>query len=89
MAAHYEPVMSDWQPHHQQGGLPLVGTQESSDMLGKQLHNCNPVKYGRATCMPHKGGGIPLSALPKDTSKLAGLFSTLSLFYAERQAGKL
>ena len=32
-----------------------------------------------ATCLPHKGGGIPLSALPKDTtSKLAGLFSTTS-----------
>ena len=36
MAAHFEPVLSDWQPHHQQGGLPLVGTQEPSDMLGKQ-----------------------------------------------------
>ena len=46
--------------------------------------------YGWAACLPHKGGGVPLSALPKDTtSKLAGLFSTLSLFYAERQAGKL
>ena len=33
------------------------------------------------TCLPHKDGGIPLSALPKHTtSKLAGLFSTLSLF---------
>ena len=32
-----------------------------------------------ATCLPHKGGGIPLSALPKDTtSELAGLFSTIS-----------
>ena len=32
-----------------------------------------------ATCLPHKGGGIPLSALPKDTtSELAGLFSTTS-----------
>ena len=32
-----------------------------------------------ATCLPHKGGGVPLSALPKDTtSKLAGLFSTTS-----------
>ena len=67
-----------------------MGTQESSDMLGEQLHNCNPVKYGWATCLPHKGGGVPLSALPKDTtSKLAGLFSTLSLLYAERQVGKL
>ena len=25
----FEPVLSDRQPHHQQGGLPLVGTQES------------------------------------------------------------
>ena len=33
-----------------------------------------------ATCLPHKGGGFPLSALPKDTtSELAGLFSTTSL----------
>ena len=33
-----------------------------------------------ATCLPRKDGGIPLSVLPKDTtSKLAGLFSTLSL----------
>ena len=32
-----------------------------------------------ATCLPHKGGGVPLSALPKDTtSELAGLFSTIS-----------
>ena len=30
-----------------------------------------------ATCFQHKGGGVPLSALPKDTtSELAGLFST-------------
>ena len=33
-----------------------------------------------ATCLPHKGGGVPLSALLKDTtSELAGLFSTTSL----------
>ena len=33
-----------------------------------------------ATCLQHKGGGVPLSALPKDTtSELAGLFSTTSL----------
>ena len=31
------------------------------------------------TCLPHKGGGVPLSALPKDTtSELAGLFFTTS-----------
>ena len=31
-----------------------------------------------ATCLPHEGRGIPLSALPKDTtSKLASLFSTV------------
>ena len=40
------------------------------------------------TCLPHKGGGVPLSILPKNTSELAGLFSTTSL-NAERQAGKL
>ena len=32
-----------------------------------------------ATCLPHKGGGVPLSALPKDTtSEPANLFSTTS-----------
>ena len=53
-------------------------------------YNCNPVKYGYATCMPHKDGGVPLSVLHKDTtSKHAGLFSTLlTFFYAERQARK-
>ena len=29
MAAHFEPVMSNWYPNYQQDGLPLVGTQES------------------------------------------------------------
>ena len=33
-----------------------------------------------ATCLLHKGVGVPLRALPKDaTSELAGLFSTTSL----------
>ena len=41
-----------------------------------------------ATCLPHKNGGVTLSALLKDTSKLASLFSTTSL-NAKRQAGKL
>ena len=69
------------------GGYPRVA---SYDILGKQLRNCNPVKYGYAICLPHENGGIPLNALPKDTtSKLPCLFSTLFLFYAERQAGKL
>ena len=32
-----------------------------------------------ATCLPHKRGGVTLSALPQDTtSELAGLFSTTS-----------
>ena len=32
------------------------------------------------TCLPHEDGGIPFSALPKNTtSKLTGLFSTVSL----------
>ena len=32
-----------------------------------------------ATCLPHKDGGVTLSALPEDTtSKLAGLFSITS-----------
>ena len=38
---------------------------------------------GPTTCLPRADGGILLSALPKDTTgKLAGLFSTLSFFYA-------
>jgi len=42
-----------------------------------------------ATCLPLKGGGVPLSVFPKDTtSELAGFFSHFSLF-AERQAEKL
>ena len=44
---------------------------------------------GPATCLPHKDGDNSLNVFPKDTtSKLAGLFSTLSLC-AERQAEKL
>ena len=44
---------------------------------------------GPATCLPQEDGGIRLSALPKHTtSKLTGLFSTLSLC-AERQERKL
>ena len=39
-------------------------------------------------CLSHKNGGIPLSALHKDTtSELASFFSTL-FFAALRQAGK-
>ena len=58
------------------------------DMLGEQLHNCNPVNYRYATCLPHKDGGVPLSVLPKDTtSKFAGLFSTLSLFMLSAKQG--
>ena len=35
---------------------------------------------GPTTCLPHENRGSPLSAFPKDTtSKLTGLFSTLSL----------
>ena len=44
---------------------------------------------GPTICLPHNDGGIPLNVLPKDpTSKLASLFSALSLF-AEHQAEKL
>ena len=32
-----------------------------------------------ATCRPHTDGGVPLSALSKNTNELAGLFSTTSL----------
>ena len=46
------------------------------------------MKYGRATCLPHKGGGVPLNALPKHTTrKLAGLFSTLFLFMLSAKQG--
>ena len=42
-----------------------------------------------ATCLSHKGGDVPLSALSKDTtSELAGLFSTTFL-NTGHQAGKL
>ena len=42
-----------------------------------------------ATCLPHKGRGVLLSALSKDTtSEVAGSFSTTSL-NAEHQTGKL
>ena len=43
-----------------------------------------------SACLPHKDGGIPLSVFLKGTtSRLTGLFFTLSLFNAEHQAGKL
>ena len=90
MAAHFDPVIHVATPPTRRtviAGYPRVVFY---DMLGEQLHNCSPVKYEYATCLPYKNGGVPLSTLPKDTtSKLAGLFSTLSLFYAEHQAGKL
>ena len=39
------------------------------------------------TCLPHKGGGVSLSVLPKDTTReLAGLFSTT---FPKCRAGKL
>ena len=60
------------------GGYPRVA---SYDMLGEQLHSSNPAKHDYATCWRRKDSGIPLRVLPKDTtSKLAGLFSTLSFF---------
>ena len=67
------------------GGYPKVA---SYDMLGEKLDNSNPVKHGCVTFLPHKDGGIPLSVLPKDTtSKLAGLFSILSLFILSTMQG--
>ena len=41
-----------------------------------------------AACLPHKGGGVPLSALPKDTTSLPTCSLQPSII-AERQAGKL
>ena len=39
------------------------------------------------TCLPHKDRGIPLSALPKDTtSKLAGLFSKDKIYIWTKDA---
>ena len=38
-----------------------------------------PLGVASHICLPHQDGGIPLSAFPNDTSKLAGLFYTLSL----------
>ena len=48
MAAHFEPVMIGLiaPPPTKRtaiGGYPKVAFY---DMLGEQLHNCNPVKYG-------------------------------------------
>ena len=41
-----------------------------------------------AICLPHQDGGIPLSAFPNGTaSKLAGLFSTLSLLMLSVKQG--
>ena len=59
-----------------------------SESWAKTPGGANP-SPSLATCLLHEGGGVPLSALPKDTtSELASLFSTLSLF-AECHAGKL
>jgi len=48
---------------------------------------------GPATCYYQsnhlKVETIPLSALPKDTTRTCGPISTLTLLNAERQAGKL
>ena len=47
----------------------------TSDSLG----SCH-FRGVRATCLSHKGGSVPLSTLPKDTTcELAGLFPTTSL----------
>ena len=93
MTAHFEPVSHELlvaPPPTRRTATGRYPRVASYDMLGEQLHNCNPAKCKYATCLPHKDGGVPLSVLSKDTtSKLAGLFSTLSFFYAERQAGKL
>ena len=44
----------------------------------RSLGSCH-FRSAWATCLPHKGVGVPLSALPKDTtSELAVLFSTIS-----------
>ena len=43
---------------------------------------------GPTTCLPHKDGDISFSVLLKDTTnKLAGLFSTLSLFVLSAKQG--
>jgi len=62
-------------------------------MINEPLRFCSIVGKYSFICYYQsnhsKVEAILLSALPKDTtSKLSGL-STLSLFYAERQAGKL
>ena len=67
-------------PRTQQASLPACSPHYPIFMLGAKQGSC---EYHFS-----KSFGVPLSALPKDTtSKLAGLFSTLSPFYAE--AGKL
>ena len=55
-------------------GYTLYGTSA----LAWELPTCH-LRYVWATCLPHKGEGVPSSALPKDTtSKLAGLFFSTS-----------
>ena len=65
--------------------VPAKKTSLVLDLIKLQIVK----KVNLLKILKHKDGGVPLNVLPKDTtSKLAGLFSTLSLFYAERQAGK-
>ena len=94
MAANFEPVINVnyflVAPPPTKGtaidGFPRVAFY---DALGEPLYNSNSIKHWNVTFLPHKDGGIPLNVLPTNTtSKLAGLFSTLTPFYAEHQAGK-
>ena len=54
----------------------------SCTSMGGVRHHDNP-RTGLslwATCLAHKDGGVPLSTLPKDTTReSSGLFSTTSL----------
>ena len=62
--------------HEKANGIAIIWTV-SSHSLGSCLF-----RGLSATCLPHKGGGVQLSALPKaTTSELAGLFFTTSHKY--------
>ena len=56
-----------------------------SESWAKTPGGANP-SPSLATCLLHEGGGVPLSALPKDTtSELASLFSTQSYLLSAMQ----
>ena len=86
MAVHFEPVMNANNrlvapPPTRRTAICGYLRVASYDMLGEQLDNCNPMKYGYATYLLLKDEGIPLSALPKDTTRKFPACSRHFLFF--------